>query len=202
MKKTLLALIGATSVLAGCAGGYAMFGPAPKDGELAMPENYTSWPKFVTGIEKSSGHIRDIYISENGTAAKKGEAFPDQTRFVMDIYKANKDSAGNMTRGNLEKVFVMSKGSGWGKSAPEGMGNGDWIYGAFDAAGKPLQVDYSTCRGCHLPLADKDYVFHYDKYFDTRASLDAPSYAEMMANHAGLVAVNEADVDTASATLR
>jgi hemoglobin len=29
--------------------------------------------------------------------------------------------------------------------------------------------DLATCRACHLPLADKDYVFRYDEYFQKRA---------------------------------
>lgn len=200
MKRAILAA-STVVVLAGCAAGQ-MFGPAPKDGELAIPSNYTSWPVFMAGIEKSSGHIRDIYVSNEGAAAKKGEAFADGTRFVMDIYKASKDSSGKMVKGELQKVFVMYKGKGWGESAPEGMKNGDWVYSAFNSAGQPLKVDYGTCRGCHLPLADKDYVFHYDKYFDMKASAGAPSYAEMMEAHAGMVALNDAEAGQAVSILK
>ena len=28
--------------------------------------------------------------------------------------------------------------------------------------------DLSTCRACHLPLTDKDYIFRYDEYFQKR----------------------------------
>lgn len=200
MKKIAMAALIVTG-LAGCAAGQ-MFGPAPKDGEMAMPSDYTKWPVFMAGIEKSSGHIRDIYISSEGAAAKKGEAFANGTKFVMDIYKAEKGADGKLKKTTLEKVFVMYKGDGWGASAPEGMKNGDWVYSAFDGNGQPAKVDYATCRGCHLPLADKDYVFHYDKYFDMRASIDSPSYADMMKNHAGLVAMNDSDAKAATAVMK
>ena len=88
MKKVILAA-SVVVVLAGCAAGGA-FGPAPKDGELAQPTDYKSWPVFLAGIEKPTGHIRDIYINKTGAAAKKGEAFPNGTVSVMDIYKAEK----------------------------------------------------------------------------------------------------------------
>ena len=165
MKKVMLAASVAV-VLAGCAAG-GMFGPAPKDGELAMPSNYTTWPVFLAGIEKPTGHIRDIYINNTGAAAKKGDAFANGTVSVMEIHKANK-TGDKMTKAGLEKVFVMYKGKGWGETAPEGMKTGDWVYNAFDPAGQPKKVEFGACRGCHLPLSDKDYVFHYDQYFDKK----------------------------------
>jgi hypothetical protein len=181
MKKMMLAA-SAVVVLAGCAAG-GMFGPAPKDGELAQPTDYKSWPVFLAGIEKPTGHIRDIYINPTGAAAKKGEAFANGTVSVMEIYKATK-TGDKMTKAGLEKVFVMYKGNNWGSTAPEGMKTGDWVYAAFEPNGQPAKADYATCRGCHLPLADKDYIFHYDKYFDTRKS------AQMLDGHAGKVAMS------------
>lgn len=168
MKK-LLATSAVALALAGCAAG-GMFGPAPKDGELSMPAGYRGWPVFLAGIEKATGHVRDIYINPTGASATKGQAFPNGTVSVMEIYKA-KNENGRFIKGDLDKVFVMAKGAGWGASVPEGQKNGDWIYAAFDGAtGAPAKVDYATCRGCHTPLADKDYIFHYDKYFDSRKS--------------------------------
>ena len=218
MKKTILfsALLG-TFVLASCAKEEPVADEAsaevaeaaempsmddvtPQDGELAMPGDYSSWPVFMSGIEKSSGHIRDIYISEEGAEASKGDDFAYGTRFVMEIYNANTDADGKMTKADLAKVFVMAKGEGYGAEAATN--NGEWVYAAFSGAGQPLEVDYESCRACHAPLADKDYIFHYDKYFDMRASAASPSYAEMLQSHAGLVAMNSDDVNKASAVLR
>lgn len=201
MKKFVFAAL-SVAALAGCAVG-GMFGPAPKDGELAMPTGYKGWPTFLTGIEKPTGHIRDIYISKEGAEAKKGEVFPNGTKFVMEIYKGSKDSSGKLVRGDLEQVFVMYKGKGWGETAPEGMKTGDWVYNAFDPAGQPKKVEFGACRGCHLPLSDKDYVFHYDKYFEKKASVDGPTYAQMFqASHAGLVAMNTQDAQVATQVLK
>ena len=188
--KNLMLAASAAVVLAGCAAG-GMFGPAPKDGELAQPSDYKSWPVFLAGIEKPTGHVRDIYINPTGAAAKKGEAFPNGSVSVMEIYKATK-AGDKMTKAGLEKVFVMYKGKDWGSTAPEGMKTGDWVYAAFDAKGQPAKVDYATCRGCHIPLADKDYIFHYDKYFDTRKS------AQLLNGQTGKVAMSVEEVHLAA----
>lgn len=191
MKKVLLATAVAVG-LAGCAAG-GMFGPAPKDGELAMPNDYRSWPVYLAGIKKDTGHIRDIYINETGAKANKGDAFPNGTVSVMDIYKAKKEGDA-MTKTGLEKVFVMYKGKGWGASAPEGLKTGDWVYAAFEPNGQPAKADYATCRGCHLPYAKDDYFFHYDTYFDTRKKSahllkDQPQFAGMSVEEVHLAAL-------------
>ncbi|CAN8139942.1 Cytochrome P460 domain-containing protein [uncultured Thiomicrorhabdus sp.] len=137
---------------------------AAKDGSMAMPADYKQWDAFLSGIEKKSGHIRDIYINSIGAKAQKGQPFADGTVSVMEIYKAS-GSAGSMTKGELQKVFVMYKNAGNGKYAPAGLQNGDWAYSAFDGKGNKLDVNYDGCRSCHLPLTTSDYIFHYDKYF-------------------------------------
>ncbi|MFN4327532.1 MAG: cytochrome P460 family protein [Limnobacter sp.] len=195
MKRLVLAASAAAVVLTGCAVGQ-MFGPAPKDGELAMPTDYRGWPVFLAGIEKPTGHIRDIYINPTGAKAKKGEAFANGTVAVMDIYKANKGGDGKLAKAELERVFVMYKGSGWGASAPEGLKTGDWVYAAFDANGQPVKSDYATCRACHVPLTQDDFVFHYDKYFDSRKS------AAMLNRGQGSMALSIEDVHLAAAAVK
>jgi len=64
----------------------------------------------------------------------------------------------------------------WGSNPPEAQRNGDWIYThtAFKGSGG-LNADarYETCRGCHAPLKDEDFVFRFDEHF---AGLKAGSY--------------------------
>ena len=95
----------------------------------------------------------------------------------MEIHNAKKNadgsfiraSDGNLVKDGLAKVLVMQKGAGWGKNAPKGLENGDWIYAAFNANGDRLDVEYAECRSCHIPLGNtKDYVHRYDEYFAKR----------------------------------
>lgn len=190
----------ALSACSSMEGGKTAATPAPKDGELAMPANYTAWPVFMAGIQKKEAkQIRDIYVNTVGTQTKAGDAFPNGTVFVMEIHsvKLNADgtpmldSVGNMSKDKLSKVFLMAKGAGWGESVPAALKNGDWIYTAFEGNGTRGAADQSSCRACHLPLANKDYVFHYDAYFQKRAAANTTPLAPMTpaqvlaATHAG-----------------
>jgi hemoglobin len=108
-----------------------------------------------------------------------GESFPNGTLTVMEIYKALessdgsplKSSDGNFIKGELLKIAVMGKGAGWGNSVtPVELKNGDWIYSIYLADAKTKAPDNTaTCRACHLPLTEKDYIFRYDEYFEKRA---------------------------------
>ena len=153
---------------------------ATMDGEMPVPAGYKSWPKFVSTIDKSSGHVREIYINKTGLMAEQGEAFPSGTVSVMEIYNAQKgadgkpitDAMGRFKKADLAKVFVMAKGDGLGAMQPEGtIDNGDWIYSAYMGDGVTVATsDFSGCRSCHMPLADDDYVARYDEHFDYKMS--------------------------------
>jgi hypothetical protein len=96
-----------------------------------------------------------------------GDSFPNGTISVMEIYKAREAADGSPLKGPDGK-FV--KGAGWGESVtPPELRNGDWIYAMYMADGKTKAPDdTATCRACHLPLKDKDYIFRYDEYFQKR----------------------------------
>lgn len=182
--KTVRWIITATILATGLVG-CAQTPPASqaqkfKDGELPVPENYMGWPKFLSEIQRSdTKQVREIYINPIGHSIKMGEVFPNGSISVMEIYKAReaadgtplKGADGKFVKGELLKVGVMGKGAGWGDSVtPRELKNGDWVYSMYLADGKTKAPDeLSTCRVCHLPLADKDYIFRYDEYFQKRS---------------------------------
>jgi hypothetical protein len=148
--------------------------PAPppklKDSELALPANYKTWSNSLVGVERADAkQIRDIYIN----TTKKGDKFANGTVAVMELHKAKanpdgtlaKDANGKLIKDGMLKVFVMGKGEGWGDSAPAGLKNGDWIYSAFLADGKPAPDPILACRTCHLPMGDaKDFLGRHAQY--------------------------------------
>jgi len=149
------------------------------DGTLALPADYKSWPKFLVEIPKAEPkQVRDIYINHTGARTSAGQPFPNGTVMVMEIYKAKMDGDklattmdGKLIKSNLAKVFVMGKNEGWGATVAEPLKTGDWIYSAYDPAGKPLMEDFTKCRACHAPLAQKDFVHRYDEYFEKRGRM-------------------------------
>ncbi|MEZ5738130.1 MAG: cytochrome P460 family protein [Burkholderiaceae bacterium] len=154
--------------------------PGLVDGEIAVPAGYRQWPRFLVGIDKVEGkQIRDIYISPRGHKTEPGQAFPDGTISVMEIWKpkSNADGTlvqnaeGKLVKDSLSLVFVMAKSPGAGaKVAPE-MRTGDWVYAGYAADGAtPAGPAAAACRGCHLTQPDNDWVFRYDEYFSKRGS--------------------------------
>ena len=178
MKRFILASVAAV-FLASCSHMASPPAPKLKDGEVKIPADYKSWPKFIGTIDRADAkQVRELFINPTGAKAKAGEKFPDGTVSVMELYKAQEnadgtlktDPNGRLVKGNLLKVFVMGKGEGWGELAPPGLKNGDWSYSAYMADGKAAPDNTAACRGCHLPLGDaKDFVHRYDEYFQKRS---------------------------------
>jgi hemoglobin len=150
-----------------------MAGGPPKDGELALPD-YKGWPKFLAEVQRPDAkQVREIYINPAGTKASHGQPFPDGTQFVMELYKAKADgdklvtgADGKLAKGDLAKVFVMGKDKGWGEGVPDNLKNGAWVFSAYGPDGRALAEDFTKCRACHAPLAQKDFVHRYDEYFE------------------------------------
>ena len=178
MPRLTLPALAAAALLAACA---ATPAPMPmsaplQDGAVPLPASYRTWPKFLADILRPDlKQVREIYVNPTGTRAQAGQAFAQGTTFVMENYAVQTDAAGQpvkgaggkLVKGNLLRVFVMSKGRGFGSAAePQ---NGEWAYAVYDAAGNKSAENLSACRTCHLPLAPKDFVFRTDEYFAARA---------------------------------
>ncbi|CAI4030515.1 Cytochrome_P460 domain-containing protein [Nitrospira tepida] len=150
---------------------------APKDGELALPGEYRSWPKFLTEVQREDAkQVRELYVNPVGARACPVSAFPNGTMMVMELYKAKADggalakgSDGKLVKGELARIFVMGKNEGWGQGHPDHLKNGAWVYAAYGPGGKALAEDFTKCRACHAPLAQKDFVHRYDEFCAQRA---------------------------------
>lgn len=149
----------------------------PKDGELKYPAGYQSWDKFLTEVQRPDvKQVREIYINPVGARVAAGQPFPQGTVMVMELHKAKVDGEtlvtgadGKLVKGDLAKVFVMEKGSErWGQDVPEPLKNGTWVFSAYGPDGKPLAEDFTKCRACHTPMAQKDFTHRLDEYLQQR----------------------------------
>ena len=149
--------------------------PVARDGDLAVPPDYAGWPKFLSAVQRPDAkQVREIYMNPAATAATASTGFGPGTVFVMENYAALEttdgklatDAEGKLIKAELLRVFVMGKGAGWGQEVPESLRNGNWVYASYlaDARSKGPE-DLTTCRACHLPLANKDFVPRYDEHF-------------------------------------
>ena len=174
LRTTVSALVLMTTLLAGC----AMFSPAaPKDGELALPADYKSWPKFLSAVQRPDvKQIREIYMNPAARQATAAGGFPNGTVFVMENFaaRARADGTletgpdGKLIKGELLRIGVMGKGEGWGRDVPEALRNGNWVYAQWMPNGQKAPDDLNGCRACHLPVANKDFVHRYDEHFASR----------------------------------
>jgi len=175
MRRVKLALMAPVVLAAACT--TAAPPPVVNDGELALPANYSSWPKFLSAVQRpDSRQVREIYMNQVGAAATASQGFAEGTVFVMENYAArtNPDGSlatgadGKLVKGELLRVFVMGKGPGWGQAVPPALRNGNWVYASYLPGGEQAPDDLNACRGCHIPAASKDYVQRYDEHFAQR----------------------------------
>ena len=175
-KCGLLAAVG--FVVAGCAS-QPSAPLAINDGELKPPAGYQGWTKFLSAVQRPDAkQVREIYMNDSARKGTRDKGFPDGSVFVMENYaaQANPDGTlktgadGKLVKGELLSVFVQGKNPGWGAAAIPELKNGSWVYAAYTPTGDKAAIDLNTCRACHLPLKDKDFVHRYDEYFNSKTS--------------------------------
>ncbi len=153
---------------------------AKADGELTIPTDYQTWPKYLSGIQRPDANpkqIREIYVNPTGYHTTQGQPFAEGTMFVMENYGVKLDATGNpvlnekgeLQKDKLLKTFVMGKVKDGGKSVDPALATGDWIYSAYLASGEKAPDPTTGCRGCHLTQKDKDWVYRYDEFFQKKA---------------------------------
>ncbi|EGK73441.1 MAG: cytochrome P460 family protein [Methyloversatilis sp.] len=175
MKTPTLTALALGLLIAGCSQMESKPVAQLNDGQLSLPGDYRSWPKFLTAVQREDAkQVRDIYMNADAKKGSADKGFPNGSVFVMENWAVKLDADGKPVKGadgklvkdKLAAVFVMGKNSGWGGNVPEAQRNGNWIYTAFKGNGELNgEAKYETCRGCHAPLKDKDFVFRYDEHF-------------------------------------
>jgi hemoglobin len=177
---TLAAVVAASALLAACGSMGTADKPVAqlKDGEITVPADYKSWPKFLSAVQRPDAkQVREIYMNPAAKSATAATGFPMGTVFVMENWAAqtNADGSlktgpdGKLVKGELLRVFVMGKNKGWAENfEPAAMRNGNWIYSAWLADGKPAPDNLLACRACHAPLTNKDFVHRYDEHFSQK----------------------------------
>ena len=118
--------------------------------------------------------IRDIYVDpETVRMAKPGQSLPSGTVLTFVHFKARvdekgglvKDTNGRLVRGELDRIGVMEKRTGWGVEYPEDIRNGEWEYALFRPDGtRNDKANIKGCFQCHKPLpSGQDFVFTFSK---------------------------------------
>ncbi|MGH7399027.1 MAG: cytochrome P460 family protein, partial [Candidatus Rokuibacteriota bacterium] len=144
MSKRVLGLVVVTLVLAALAAVVSRSSAGPE--KIAFPAKYKEGVLYTIADRYDVKQYRELYASAAAVqAAKEGKPLPSGTVLTLVQYKAQvdaqgspiKDARGRFVKGDLIAYTVMEKRAGWGADVPEEIRNGDWLYQAFTADGKP-----------------------------------------------------------------
>jgi hypothetical protein len=142
---------------------------------VAFPENYAKGVKWLV-VDKAEAEVKQVHelyaMPEAIEAARKDQAMPNGTVFIVVQYLAQLDAEGNpvkgadgrLVKGEIRGFNVMEKRTGWGSEYADAIRNGEWEYRVFTADKKPNEnAKLTACFECHKPLAAQDFVQAYDK---------------------------------------
>ena len=113
--------------------------------------------------------VRQIYATPEGVkTARAGRPVPSGTVLTMVHFKARvndkgelvKDPNGRLVMGDLDRISVMEKRTGWGAEYSDDIRNGEWEYALFRPDGTRNETaNIKACFQCHKPKAAQDFVF-------------------------------------------
>jgi hypothetical protein len=143
--------------------------------QVVNPVGY--WDEYEMVVQADAplrGTLRQVYIDRaSGFVARLTGQLPYGTKLVSRDYVGVPDGTGGwkteggrLVPGNPTTVLVLQKERGWGASHPENIRIGEWEFGLYTPAGKPIPVDFeSACMSCHKQVAATDYNFLVTNYF-------------------------------------
>ena len=153
---------------------------APNVDRVGLPEGYQEAFKLFYEFDRPDNQsARVIYANDLAASitpdefaaarVEPGEPFPYGSILVMEVYRTQKDDAGNVLldvteryeRDELSGIFVMRKEPGFGAKYGA-QRNGEWEYMAYRPDGTPLVPPERTnsCAACHVEAGQgRDWVF-------------------------------------------
>lgn len=128
---------------------------------IALYPGYLSWKAVAPSYREDKGHIRIVTGNEIAVAALRAgvKPLPDGSVLAKVAWKAEKHPSFPVATepGAFVQVEFMVK------DAKKYKDTGGWGFARFVGSGlKPYGNDagfVSECFGCHLPVANNDYLF-------------------------------------------
>jgi hypothetical protein len=143
--------------------------PASAGSEKVAFRRYQNDVRYLTRDRPDLKQVRDIYASvEAARPAKAGQPLPSGAVLTMVFFKAKvdetgelvKDPSGRLVKGELERISVMEKRTGWGTEHADDVRNGEWEYAQFRPDGtRDAKANIQACLQCHKPKSGQDFVF-------------------------------------------
>lgn len=152
------------------AGSKSEFLPNLAKTNATFPENYQkTYKKYLTLNFPATKQVR-YYFANPATinAIKANQSIGSGAVLFVEVFSAKLDANQNPIVGpdgfyepnQLLFYTSMENGSGWGKTIPEILRNGDWNYAVFttDKKLRPT-ANQAECFACHKPQENTNYLF-------------------------------------------
>ncbi|MGH1365979.1 MAG: cytochrome P460 family protein [Calditrichia bacterium] len=144
--------------------------PTEEEALIPFPEGYASEFTNYLSMDRTQHSDQILRLFGNDLAMEgPGEdgKLPYGSILVAEVFKAKKDSAGNVIVSELGRrirdkfavIAVMQRGEGWGEDYPDSLSNDNWEFATFKPNGGIADKDLNECRACHAPLKKTNHLF-------------------------------------------
>ncbi|QIE56086.1 cytochrome P460 family protein [Pikeienuella piscinae] len=146
---------------------------AEDDVALAFPADYkTEFTHYLTADRQNGTQIISIYANDIALNGARGDGkLPYGSILVGELTPALKDADGEPMQSMLghligaeemAAIAVMQRIEGNDAKWGEDLKVGDWAFDVFSPDGENLGKDTTSCRECHTPLTDSEFLYSYE----------------------------------------
>lgn len=147
--------------------------PALAENKISLPVDYKNTFTEYLSLDRTQNHNQFMRLYANDLAMKgrdKDGNFLNGSQIVAEVYGVKTDSEGKVITSRLNRrikdklklLAVMEKQNGFEENSGSAIKTGDWDFATFKPNGKVAPKNLDSCRSCHTPLTDTDFLFSAD----------------------------------------
>lgn len=144
--------------------------PSIAANEINLPKDYKDTYTEYLSLDRTQSPDQFIRLYANDIALKgrdKNGQFDQGAKIIAEIYSVKKDEKGTVIKSQLNRriadklklIAVMEKQDGFAENSGSAIKTGDWDFAAFKTNGDMAKKNLDSCRGCHTPLTNTDFLF-------------------------------------------
>lgn len=144
--------------------------PALAENNISLSSDYRDTYTEYLSLDRTQNHNQYIRLYANDFAMKgrdKEGNFLNGSKIIAEVYGVKTDHDGKVITSRLNRrikdklklLAVMEKRDGFGVNSGSKIKTGDWDFATFKPNGKVAPKNLDSCRSCHTPLTDTDFIF-------------------------------------------